>query len=236
MQRRGSGQCHSMTILDLTGRRGSMKDLLGSYESSPSLVDRLADGLKDMILNGELSPDEPLNISSIAKQNGVSLVPVREALARLGAMGLLQFAPNRGYRMAPKLELETRTKLFEAREILERAAVPLAVTYRTDAQLTLLRALNAEMRALGRKKSPNHKSFFRLNHQFHRIYVQTTSNLYLDRMFESLSFDLHLSREARDSIDITRLSEEHDEIISALEKKDVSRLDAILMNHIRSTR
>ena len=62
-----------------------MRSPADSSESSTSLVDRLTDSLKDKILNGELSADEAVNISAIAKENGVSLIPVREALARLSA-------------------------------------------------------------------------------------------------------------------------------------------------------
>jgi DNA-binding GntR family transcriptional regulator len=52
---------------------------------STSLVDRLTDQLKEMIMTGDLAPDAPVNINAIAKQASVSLVPVREALARLSA-------------------------------------------------------------------------------------------------------------------------------------------------------
>jgi GntR family transcriptional repressor for pyruvate dehydrogenase complex len=151
-------------------------------------------------------------------------------------MGLLQFAPNRGYRVVPRLKPETRAELFEAREMLERAAAPLATAKRTEAQLAKLRSLNTEMRALGRKKRPDQESFFLLNHQFHRLYVQMTGNSFLERMFESLSFDLLLSRETTEVVDIARLSEEHDQIIAAIEKRDAPLLDVTLMKHIRSTR
>jgi len=115
---------------------------------STSLVDRLTDQLKEMIMTGELGPDAPVNINAIAKQATVSLVPVREALARLSASGLLQFKPNRGYRVSPRLTPEGREALFEARELLELSAAPLAVENRNHEQMAELASLNQAMRKL----------------------------------------------------------------------------------------
>ena len=213
-----------------------MRSPVDSMESSTSLVDRLTDSLKDKILNGELSADEAVNISAIAKENGVSLIPVREALARLSAWGLLQFLPNRGYRVVPRLDPEARAALFQAREILELSAVPLAVIHRTDEQLKTLREINKQMRSLDKSKLADQRSFFRLNDQFHRHYLQMSGNPFLERMFESLSFDLLLSRETTTPVQIPRLCLEHDQIIDAAKKRDATLLNDILRRHIRSTR
>jgi DNA-binding GntR family transcriptional regulator len=110
-------------------------------------MDRLTDQLKEMIMTGELGPDAPVNINAIAKQATVSLVPVREALARLSASGLLQFKPNRGYRVSPRLTPEGREALFEARELLELSAAPLAGREpqpRTDGRTSLAQSGDAQ--------------------------------------------------------------------------------------------
>ncbi len=212
-------------------------NLLAPPETSTSLVDFITARVKDMILLGELGPDEPVNINVIAKQAQVSLVPVREALARLSAIGLLQFAPNRGYRVIARLGPEARAALYEAREILERSAAPLAAANRTDAQVAELRSLNLEMHALGEAADTEPHAFFRLNDRFHKTYVGMTGNLYLERMFEGLSFDLLMAREHDfPTQHIARLADEHDEIIAAIEQRDADGLATLLTKHIRSTR
>ena len=203
---------------------------------STSLVDRLTDQLKEMILTGELAPDAPVNINAIAKQASVSLVPVREALARLSASGLLQFKPNRGYRVSPRLTSEGREALFEARELLELTAAPLAVEHRTDEQMAELASLNQGMRKLSGKPRTIPQNFFRLNDKFHRTYVGTSANPYLVRFFDVLSFDLFMAREVTAAIDIKRLTTEHEIIIKSLKDRNLEQLSKSLRNHIRSTR
>jgi DNA-binding GntR family transcriptional regulator len=203
---------------------------------STSLVDRLTDQLKEMIMTGELGPDAPVNINAIAKEAAVSLVPVREALARLSASGLLQFRPNRGYRVSPRLTPEGREGLFEARELLELAAAPLAVENRDEEQMEELASLNQAMRKLSGKSRTMPQNFFRLNDKFHRTYVGTSANVYLVRFFDVLSFDLIMAREVTAPIDIKRLTAEHEIIIKSLKDRNLELLSKSLRNHIRSTR
>ena len=203
---------------------------------STSLVDRLTDQLKEMIMTGELGPDAPVNINAIAKQATVSLVPVREALARLSASGLLQFKPNRGYRVSPRLTPEGREALFEARELLELSAAPLAVENRNHEQMAELASLNQAMRKLSAKLRTTPQNFFRLNDKFHRTYVGTSANPYLVRFFDVLSFDLYMAREVTAPIDIKRLTSEHEVIIKSLKDRNLEQLSKSLRNHIRSTR
>jgi len=203
---------------------------------STSLVDRLTDQLKEMIMTGELAPDAPVNINAIAKQATVSLVPVREALARLSASGLLQFKPNLGYRVSPRLTPEGREALFEARELLELAAAPLAVENRDEEQMEELASLNQAMRKLSGKPRTMPQNFFRLNDKFHRTYVGTSANAYLVRFFDVLSFDLIMAREVTAPIDIKRLTAEHEIIIKSLKERNLDLLSKSLRNHIRSTR
>jgi DNA-binding GntR family transcriptional regulator len=203
---------------------------------STSLVDRVTDRVREMILKGNLLPDEALNINAIAKQANVSLVPVREALARLSAFGLLQYTPNRGYRVTPRATPQERTALFEAREFLELSAAPLAVEYRTDEQIEELQELNQSMRKVDTIRPLVPRNFFHLNDKFHRLYVSTSANAYLVRFFDVLSFDLFASRQESLRVEIKRLTAEHALIIQALRKRDLGQLSITLQNHIRSTR
>lgn len=208
---------------------------LAPPEASTSLVDYISDAVQEMILSGALSPGEPVNINAIAKQTAVSLVPVREALARLSAKGLLTFLPNRGYRVSPPLDDASRASLFQAREVLEVAAAPLAVEHRTSADVRSLRRLNASMKALDGEVQKDRQTFFRLNDQFHRVYLGMSKNLYLVKMFETLAFDLLMSREPAAPIDVPRLTREHEIIIDAIEARDAEALKKLLIRHIRST-
>jgi DNA-binding GntR family transcriptional regulator len=205
--------------------------------SSTSLVDRVAERVTGLIRRGELQPGAQVNINALAKQWSISLVPIREALARLSATGLLQFIPNRGYRVAPRLTEVERASLFEVRELIELAAARVATTARTDEQVSVLIKLNDQMRRLANVDSKTRSyDFFTLNDEFHKAYVRMSGNPYLIKWFDALSFDALISRETDAQFDIERLVEEHDAIIHALQARKAPKLRDLLRRHIRSTR
>jgi DNA-binding GntR family transcriptional regulator len=212
-------------------------DVLNDLTASTSLVDRVSERVTEMIRRGELQPDAQVNINALAKQWSISLVPIREALARLSATGLLQFIPNRGYRVAPRLTQEERQSLFEAREFIEVAAATPAAKHRTDAQIEALSELNSKMRSLpSTSTEASSYAFFTLNDEFHKNYVRMSRNPYLIKWFEALSFDALISRETGQEFDIQRLVGEHEEIIAAIANRKASTIRDLLKKHIRSTR
>ena len=212
-------------------------DALNEFTTSTSLVDRVSEKVTEMIRRGELQPDAQVNINSLAKQWSISLVPIREALARLSATGLLQFVPNRGYRVAPRLTKEQRQALFEAREFIEVAAAKPAAKHRTDAQVDALSQLNKKMRALPSADTEARSyAFFTLNDEFHKTYVRMSCNPYLIKWFDALSFDALVSRETGREFDIERLVREHEEIIRAIADRKAATVRDLLKKHIRSTR
>src|SRR4051794_29824701 len=60
----------------------------------------LTSRIREAILSGELRPGTKINLAHLRDALGVSLSPLREALARLIAVGLVEFHDNRGYRVA----------------------------------------------------------------------------------------------------------------------------------------
>ena len=61
-----------------------------------SLPDVIANDLRERILNGELAEGEAIRQEALAEEYDVSRMPIREALKRLNAEGLIQWANNRG--------------------------------------------------------------------------------------------------------------------------------------------
>ena len=88
-----------------------------------SLVDRVYAHLRAEIVNGELEAGSKLNIKALADAYGVSLIPVREALARLRSTQLVTMETNQGYFVARPLTPDEFSQLFEARRMLELSAL-----------------------------------------------------------------------------------------------------------------
>src|SRR4051794_13023573 len=65
-----------------------------------SVVDRAYERIRELVLSGSVAPGAKLGQVELAEQLGISRTPVREALRRLSAEGLVEALPNRGFRTA----------------------------------------------------------------------------------------------------------------------------------------
>lgn len=208
-------------------------------EPSPivSRVEYVAAALRAAIIDGRLCAGERLVIAQLAKQFGVSLIPVREALARLHAQRLLVFTPNHGYAVAAELTPDELEQLFEARLMIEVAATRFGVPNATAAEIARLHELNrgiADCR--GDTTTTSYNAFITLNDEFHRLLVCTARNRFIEQAYDSLCYGPLITRGHRYPPGIPNLAEiviEHERIIAALERGDVEATTAAVSAHIR---
>jgi DNA-binding GntR family transcriptional regulator len=87
----------------IAGARGALELLRdgGAPDAKNTKATKLVDRLREAILSGELKPGAKINLDRVRQEFDVSLSPLREALARLIAVGLVQLHDNRGYTVAP---------------------------------------------------------------------------------------------------------------------------------------
>lgn len=104
-----------------------------------TLTDAAADALRDRLLAGTWSPGTPLRQEALADQLGVSRIPLREALRRLEAEGLVVLQPHRGAVVAD-LPLDDIAELFELRALLESDLARRAVPHLTATDHATIRA------------------------------------------------------------------------------------------------
>lgn len=132
--------------------------------------------LREMILAGALPAGSKLGEAELATRLDVSRTPVREALSRLAAEGLVELVPNRGARVA-RWSPEDLQQIFELRLRLEPYAVGLAVPRLTDADLDDLEDLARRMQAFGKPgRSQDLDGIVHLNRQFHRTLITRAAN------------------------------------------------------------
>ncbi|MFI4994720.1 MAG: GntR family transcriptional regulator [Hyphomicrobiales bacterium] len=87
---------------------------------------RLVDRLREAILAGELKPGTKINLENVRRQFDVSLSPLREALARMIAVGLVELHDNRGYTVAP-VSLSNLAEITRLRVEFESLALSAAI-------------------------------------------------------------------------------------------------------------
>ncbi|MBP3036508.1 GntR family transcriptional regulator [Arthrobacter sp. zg-ZUI100] len=144
-----------------SGSTGSMSGAEAGSKSEQAYV-----RLKRQILGGDIGSGYRLVLSSIANDMGFSVVPVREAIRRLEAEGLVHFERNVGATVAgidPDLYLHTMQTL----SIIEGAATALAAPGISSGELAKARALNEQMREVLKDFDP--VRFTALNTEFHAL-------------------------------------------------------------------
>jgi DNA-binding GntR family transcriptional regulator len=140
-------------------------------------ADEIALALEEAIVSGELQPGTVLRQEQVSAQYAVSRTPVREALRRLSALGLVSFEANRGFRVRT-LSREEMWEAFLVRAELESLVTSVAVPKFTKADLEeldqcekrfarLTRALRA--REPGDDRRALTVEWMHANHGFHDV-------------------------------------------------------------------
>jgi DNA-binding GntR family transcriptional regulator len=137
--------------------------------------------IRDRIHVGSIAPLERLNIDAIARELGVSPIPVREALRRLEAEGWVRFTPNVGAVVSP-VDATTWEQAMVALAVLEGAASGEAAQNLRKSDLTRLRKIAAAMEEA--VAHPDPRKFSRLNRTLHAIIVARCPNTYLTEMLQ----------------------------------------------------
>jgi DNA-binding GntR family transcriptional regulator len=125
---------------------------------------QLYESLRERILNGTYGPGFRVVIDQVAAEFGVSALPVREAIRRLEAEGLVIYRPNAGAQVAPA-EPEAFEENMTVLAVLEGYATALAAAELTEADLDALERRTDEMVAA--MEQMDSVSFGRLNREFH---------------------------------------------------------------------
>jgi DNA-binding GntR family transcriptional regulator len=102
-------------------------------------ADDIALVIEEAIVSGELEPGTVLRQEQLSEQFNVSRTPIREALRRLAALGLVSFVPNRGVRVRT-ISREELHEAFMVRAELEALATEVAATKMTPEDLEELEA------------------------------------------------------------------------------------------------
>jgi DNA-binding GntR family transcriptional regulator len=117
-------------------------------ENGPGPLTQLAaQTLRKAIFERRLLPGEPVRQEAVAKELGISRIPVREALRQLESEGLVVIRPNSGARVAV-LDFEECVEIYKIRERIEPLAISESVGRLTDEQLAEMTTLMESLKGL----------------------------------------------------------------------------------------
>ncbi|GAA3516345.1 GntR family transcriptional regulator [Aeromicrobium panaciterrae] len=189
------------------------------------------------ILSGEFERGERLREEELAVKVGVSRTPVREALRRLDAEGLVQFQPNRGARVSARSAQELED-LYDLRAMLEGYGARLAASRASDAEISELADLAVRMEAVTKSASFDVDELTRLNGEFHWSIVRASRNSQLDALIRGV-IDVPLAHHTFERYEPERLQASHShhrELVSALQAHDGQWAEAVMRSHILAAR
>lgn len=202
---------------------------------SRSLVDLAHEEIHKRITNGTIKQGERLIIDALAQEFGTSLIPVREALARLHAERLVSFEANKGYRVAPPPDALELRHLFSARLILEVGALESAISLIDAVLIAELRDINQQMRSGTYGTTfESYLAFVQLNAVFHEKVVGLSGNPFIIDAYRTLAYHQRIMQalHGRGIPDIGKLVAEHDSIIDALEQRSIDAARTAIRQHI----
>lgn len=198
--------------------------------SGRAAEDRVFNAVLNAILEHRLAPGTKLVERDLSELLGASRGAVRAALARLGHGLLVELRPNRGAVIANPTATETRD-VFEARRIIESAAVQQLARSITAKQLAELRAFIAEeQKAYARG---DRKTGQRLSIRFHKLLSELAGNAELDRFMEHLICRTPLLTQAHRGARMAYCgAEEHGAIVEALARRDAAKAARLMAAHL----
>jgi DNA-binding GntR family transcriptional regulator len=191
-----------------------------------SLVDQVVETMRDRIADGRLAPGDTIRIESLAREFGISRTPVREAISKLEAQGLV--VRRTGYAAtvfeprAPEV-----LELYEMRMALEPLAARQALANVTP---ELLGELEELVRAMDDFEASN---WFTLNRRFHHALYTASDRPFLvgtiDNLIARADPYIRIYFKAHD---LEQTQRDHRAILSGVERDDEQALSLAVSEHL----
>lgn len=208
---------------------------LTEQAGSQNLHEATFQTLKSLLVEGKISPGSKLNERELAERLNVSRTPIREAIRRLAADGLVELIANRGA-IAVQLSIDDVIHTFDVIAELEGYSGELAAKNISDSTLSELEALQYEMMASYARRDLS--SYYKLNLRIHRLINQAANNPVLATLFSQVNSRIEALRfrSNQDGVKWEKAVEEHQEMLDALKARDSARMRKVMIAHVTNKR
>jgi DNA-binding GntR family transcriptional regulator len=210
---------------------GSPDTLTDRSDGSRPLSDDVYTALKEDILKWVLTPGTNLQEGQLAERFGVSRTPVREAIRRLAAEGLVTLIPQRGAVVA-EVAIRDVYEAYDMREWLEPAACRLAAERMSDKAIASLEALLNDLPE-SRPSPERLERVLSVDRQLHNAVLEAAGNRLLMQVVDDMrnrttrvQFLVPMGRAALSQ-------EEHWRIVAALRDRNPDEAEAAMRDHLR---
>jgi DNA-binding GntR family transcriptional regulator len=219
-------------------RPGFVNDLTGSTTKGGDVQagDLAYNALAERIIDGTYVPGTRLGEVELAEGLGISRTPIREAVRRLEARGLVETLPNRGARVRVWTP-EQVVDILELRALLEGRAARRAASKATPDDIATLSGLCDLMESAERRPGgPDIKAIADLNGRFHEHVVKSADSPMMVEMTQSLSMIALVARTfgRYGNHRLRQSMQQHRDIVAAVASGDGNLAEALMRSHILS--
>ncbi|MEU5910554.1 GntR family transcriptional regulator [Micromonospora sp. NPDC047527] len=217
----------------ITRGRRAATDGMPSGRARGRLADEVYDTLLEQLMSLRIEPDSRVTIDVLARELGVSQTPIRDALNRMEAEGLVVRVPHAGYRIPPQITRHRFEDMIEVRLLLEPAAARRSAERASSEQVADLRRMLEEMAELEGGKGPMAYGAFGLRDAaLHDLVALSAENQVIREALARLHSHVHLFRLHRDA-QVTHLAmAEHEEVVAAIAARDPDGAAYAMRRHI----
>ncbi len=194
------------------------------------LSDKAYQLIRHKIITLQLAPRTAIDEQALMRDLQLGRTPIREALQRLAAEGLVMVAPRRGMFVAD-ISITDLQKIFEIRVVLEGFCARLAADRVTEAQLAAMEAL---IERLDGTADTDGRALMAVDEEFHELLYQAADNeLLADTLRRLLAQSFRIWYLVLDRLNGVRAAmEQHVSITRALEARDGALAEVIVQEHI----
>lgn len=196
-----------------------------------SSVERLYLDMRGRAMRYEFRPGTRINEQALGREFGVSRAPLREALNRLVAEGLLDFVMNKGF-FRKNISVDEVFDLYQVRIALERRAIFLALQRASDAEIDTVRHYWAEV--MSRADDMSSDDFLLADEEFHRRLVALARNKELSAFMEVVTRRIHIARhiDIQQSAWNAKAFDAHFEILQLIQDREKEAALECITEHI----
>lgn len=210
--------------------RNTASSQSGRIKRSQGVVEDVYELIRSDIMSLRIPPDTRISIDNLARELGVSQTPIREALSRLEATGLVLKEHLVGYCTAPRLNRRAFEELYELRLLLEPDAARFAAERMNDEEVQTIAALAKKMQPGETRKSYNR--FAVQDAELHDLIAAGSGNRLIRDTLGKLHTHLHIFR-LRFHREITSEAyAEHEKLVAALAKRKPAEAASAMRVHI----
>lgn len=199
----------------------------------PALTEEVHARLFEQLMTHSIAPGTKLSVDALARSLNVSQTPIREALARLEAQGLVVKVHLVGYRVADRIAPDRLEQIYEFRLLTEPHMAARAAERMSTQERTNLLAQCQRMESDHDIHTPqDYAGFSRLDETFHHTIAVASGNTVIKDALSGLHLHVHLFRMSQPPTAVSDAIEEHSRIAQAIAAADPQAAADAMRNHI----